>query len=212
MLRPVNMERAVRYGELMRPTAPEVTAFSQSSPSALLITGTVGAGKTSVAEVVGDRLNEAEISNAVIDLDWLRRTWLSPQGDPFNVAMTLRNLRSVAGNYLDSGTERLVLAGVVENAAQRERFREALNVPMVVCRLLVDLPVIHARLASRRENAETALRWHLNRAGELDAILDAARVEDFCVNAGAASLPEVAAEVIRLVGWRNTPLSEVLSK
>ena len=169
VLRAVNVERAVRYREPMRPTTPEVTTSSPSSPSALLITGTVGAGRTSVAEVVGDRLAEAEISNAVIDLDWLRRTWPSPPGDPFNVAMTVRNLRSVAGNYLGSGTERLVLAGVVETAAQRERFREALNVPMVVCRLLVELPVIHARLACRHTKEETALRWHLSRAGELDA-------------------------------------------
>lgn len=93
----------------MRPTAAEVTALSQLSPSALLITGTVGPGQTSVAEAVGD------------------------------------------------------------------------------------LPT----------DAETAVRWHLSRAGELDAILDAARVEDFCVNAGTAPLPEVAAEVIRMVGWRG---------
>lgn len=176
-------------------------AFSHPAPSALLITGTVGAGKTSVAEALGDWLNEAEISNAVIDLDWLRRSWPSPPGDQFNLAMTLRNLRSVAGNYLDSGTERLVLAGVVETAAQRELFREALEVPMVVCRLLVDLPVLHARLVRRHENAEPALRWHLDRAGELDAILDAARVEDFCVNVGEASPPEVADEVLRVAGW-----------
>jgi adenylylsulfate kinase len=196
----------------VRPTAPEVSAFSQSSRSALLITGTVGAGKTSVAEVVGDWLNEAQIPNAVIDLDWLRRTWPSPPGDRFNMAMTLRNLRSVAANFLDSGSERLVLAGVVETTAQRERFREALDVPMAVCRLLVDLPVVHARLASRHENAQTALAWHLNRAGELDAILDAARVEDFCINAGTASLPEVAAEVIRAAGWADTALSALLSQ
>jgi len=58
----------------------------------------VGTDKTSVAEMVGDLLTEAGVPNAVIDLDWLRRSWLSPAGDRFNVAVSLRNLRSVAGN------------------------------------------------------------------------------------------------------------------
>lgn len=117
----------------------------------------------------------------------------------------------MARNYLDSGIERLVLARVVESTGQRQLFREALNVPMVVCRLVVDLPLIHARHVRRHENAETALRWHLNRTGELDAILDAARVEDFCVSAGVP-LPEVAAEVVRVVGWRMMPPDEVRSE
>lgn len=64
--------------------------------SALLITGTVGVGKTSVAEVVGDLLREARVSNAVIDLDWLSHAWPVPPGDGFNETMALRNLKSVA--------------------------------------------------------------------------------------------------------------------
>jgi Ni2+-binding GTPase involved in maturation of urease and hydrogenase len=39
------------------------------SRSALLINGTVGAGKTSVAETVGNLLTEAGVPKAVIDLD-----------------------------------------------------------------------------------------------------------------------------------------------
>ncbi|GAB2821190.1 DUF397 domain-containing protein [Lentzea nigeriaca] len=39
---------------------------------ALLITGPVGVGKTTVAEAVGDVLAAAEVPHAVIDLDWLR--------------------------------------------------------------------------------------------------------------------------------------------
>jgi adenylylsulfate kinase len=103
--------------------------------SALLITGTVGAGKTSVAEMVGDLLSEAGVPNAVIDLDWLRRSWPSPAGDRFNLAMELRNLRPVARNYLDAGVVRIVLAGVVETRVDRDRYQDALGDPLSVCRL-----------------------------------------------------------------------------
>ena len=40
---------------------------------ALLLTGTVGVGKTSVAAAVGDLLRERQVANAVVDLDELRR-------------------------------------------------------------------------------------------------------------------------------------------
>ena len=37
------------------------------SPRALLLTGTVGVGKTTVAAAVGDLLREREVTNAVVE-------------------------------------------------------------------------------------------------------------------------------------------------
>ncbi|MET8756910.1 hypothetical protein [Lentzea sp. NPDC004782] len=45
---------------------------------ALLITGPVGIGKTTVAEAVGDVLAAASVPHAVIDLDWLRHCTPKP--------------------------------------------------------------------------------------------------------------------------------------
>jgi len=106
---------------------------------------------TSVAERVGDLLTEAGVPNAVIDLDWLRRSWPSPTGDRFNVAMALRNLRSVARNYREAGAVRIVLAGVIETRDGRDRHEDAVGVPLSVCRLRVDLALVRARLAQRHE-------------------------------------------------------------
>ena len=77
--------------------------------------------------MVGDLLTETGVPNAVIDLDWLRRSWPSPTGDRFNVAMALRNLRSVARNYQDAGAVRIVLAGVIETRDGRDRHEDALG-------------------------------------------------------------------------------------
>ena len=90
----------------------------------------MGAGKTSVAEMVGDLLSGAGVPNAVIDLDWLRRSWPSPAGDRFNVTMALRNLRSVTGNYREAGAVRIILAGVIETQSERDRHQDALSVPL----------------------------------------------------------------------------------
>ncbi|TDD18211.1 hypothetical protein [Nonomuraea diastatica] len=166
---------------------------------ALLITGTVGVGKTSVADAAGDVLIDAGVPHAVIDVDWLRRAWPAPPGDPFNGALTMRNLRPVAANFLAAGAQRLVLAGVIESRAERAGYAEALGVPLTVCRLHAALPEVRKRLSVRHANDPESLDWHLERAGELAPILAAARVEDYAVDAGAGSPAQVAALVVK--GW-----------
>ncbi|MGN9780686.1 adenylyl-sulfate kinase [Nonomuraea sp. ZG12] len=176
--------------------------ITSEPPRALLITGTVGSGKTATADALGGLLADAGIPNAVVDLDWLRRSWPSPPGDPFNTAMTLRNLRDVARNYLEAGVSRLVLAGVVESRAERRRYEETLAAELTVCRLRVALPAVHRRLTRRHEGDEAGLRWHVERSGELDRILDAASVEDVVVEAADRPAVAVAAAVLDAVGWR----------
>jgi adenylylsulfate kinase len=182
---------------------PRVPIPRTISCSALLINGTVGAGKTSVAEMVGDLLTDAGVPNAVIDLDWLRRSWPSPAGDRFNMAMALRNLRSVARNYRDAGVVRIVLAGIIETKVNRDRHQDALGVPLSVCRLRVDLPLVRARLTQRHEGEGAVLQWHLARSGELDTILEAAAIEDFTVSATDLSISSTAKTVLSTVGWQG---------
>ena len=95
--------------------------------AALLVTGTVGAGKTTTVQAIGDVLGERGVSHAVIDLDWLRRAWPPPRDDPFQQALELRNLAAVARTYLDAGAVRLVLAGVLEDPADRAGYEEAVG-------------------------------------------------------------------------------------
>ncbi|GAA2484700.1 AAA family ATPase [Winogradskya humida] len=168
---------------------------------ALLITGTVGAGKTTVAEALGDLLIQDGIPSAIIDVDWLRRSWPAPPGDPFNGKITLRNLHAVAATYLEAGARRLVLAGVAESAAERDAYQVALGVPLTVCRLRVDLPTVRQRLTRRQANDAAGLGWFLKRSGELDQILDQARIEDVTVDAGTGPPRQVAELVMTAIDW-----------
>jgi chloramphenicol 3-O-phosphotransferase len=169
--------------------------------AALLITGTVGAGKTTVADALGDLLAKAGTPHAVIDVDWLRRAWPAPPGDPFQSRLTLRNLRDVAANFRDAGLARLVLAGVVETRAQRDEYRDALGLDLTVCRLRVAPDVLRQRLTRRHENDPGRLPWHLDRAPELDGILDRAGVEDVIVDATKGTPYDTARAVAAAVGW-----------
>lgn len=174
---------------------------SNETPRALLITGTVGAGKTSVAAAAGTVLAQREVPHAVIDLDAICDSWPPPPDDPFNLAMTLQNLESVAANYLSAGARRLLVAGVVETKAERERFREAIGIDLQVCRLRADLTELHRRLRTRHASAPAELRWHLDRAGQLDQILDRARVADFEIASDGQTTAELAIAALSRAGW-----------
>lgn len=174
-------------------------------PAALLITGTVGSGKTTTAEAVGALLREEGTPYAVVDLDALRNAWPSPQDDPFNERLVLANLQAVARNHVSAGAVRLILAGVLEDPAQRPLYEQAVAVPLTVCRLRVDLDDVRARLRRRHRDDADALDWHLHRSGELDEILDAAYIGDVHVDVPTGQPPsDVARAVLRAAGWCST--------
>jgi len=150
---------------------------------ALLLTGTVGVGKTTVAEEVAALLAARGEPHAWIDLDALRTGWPPPPGDRFGSAVMLRNLAAVSAVYRSAGHRSLVLAGVVETAADRDDVAGAVDGALTVVRLVADLDVVHGRLQDRHRREPDALAWHLHRASELSAIQEVAAVEDVVLKA-----------------------------
>jgi len=165
-------------------------------PRALLLTGTVGVGKTTLAAAVGDLLRERQVANAVVDLDELRRAWPPPAGDLFATSVLLDNLSAVAARYVGRGFSSLVLAGVLETAADRARHEKAVGMPLTVCRLVADPDVVQRRLRTRHTDDADGLGWHLHRAGELAAIQDASAVEDMRLDVTALPVRDAAAAVL----------------
>ena len=92
----------------------------------LLITGTVGAGKTAVAREIGELLRLTGLATGmrmgcgVIDLDALSYVAAGPVEDRFNSNFVVDNLKAVWPNYAARGVERLVLAAL---SAQHTRSR-----------------------------------------------------------------------------------------
>ncbi|WP_431837305.1 adenylyl-sulfate kinase [Cellulomonas sp. Y8] len=180
---------------------PATPPAAPPAPGALLLTGTVGAGKSTTAHHVGELLAERGVPHAVVDLDELRRSWPAPPGDPFQQDLELENLRAVAAVYRRRGASRLVLAGVLEDRASRAAYEDAVGVPLTVCRLRLPVPAVRDRLDARHAGYPSVLAWHRHRAGELHAILEGARVEDAVVDVDGLAPAEVAAAVLRAVGW-----------
>ena len=164
----------------------------------LAISGPVGVGKTSVLIEVHDILSRAELPHGCIERDALGYSW--PEKGRFNEETIERNLACVVSNFIEAGAARLLIAGVIESAADLEVYRRCIPNPEIqICRLTADLNIRHDRLRSREKGA--GLNWHLERTAELDQIFDAAKIEDFIVDNGNRSLREVALEVLERAGW-----------
>jgi adenylylsulfate kinase len=97
------------------------------TPESLFINGTVGVGKSTVASHLSHLLRSSGRPHAVIDLDDVRRSWPSPENDPFNQELELRNLTALAANFSEAGAELFIIAGVIEEATEVRRYREALG-------------------------------------------------------------------------------------
>src|SRR5277367_5702185 len=93
--------------------------------SLLIITGSMGAGKTSVLGEASDILALRQITHAAIDLDALGLAHI-----PFasgNDGVMYRNLQSVCENYTSLGVRKFLLARAVENHAELELCRSAVS-------------------------------------------------------------------------------------
>ena len=165
----------------------------------LLLTGTVGAGKTTIAWEINDVLTELEIPNSSIDCDTLTAQW--PVTSTWNRDLMFECLGAVWPIHRAHGSERLTLAMVFEDPTDLDGYRAAIPAAdITVCRLVSPHEMRMARLKGRMPPGES-LDWHLHRTGELHDILERAAHEDFTVENGDRPVRDVALEVLTKAGW-----------
>ena len=165
----------------------------------LIISGSMGTGKTTVLSEASDLLSEAGIAHAAIDLDWL--AVMHPQRDTYGRCLAIANLAAVWPVYAAKGAERLIVARVVENRAELDQYRAAVpGAQPIVCRLTAPLALAQERLRVREPGM--FLEQALERAEELAGILERAGAEDFTVDNGPSRLvSEVARDMLSRAGW-----------
>lgn len=175
---------------------------SRAIPDVVLVTGTVGVGKTTVGEALSVLLERARVPHGLVDTDAVRRMWPVPVDDPFHLELELANVAAVAENYRRAGAARLVVTGVVGRMEARTRYAQVLGTDcLFVARLTANEGVVRQRLGSRHAGDLDGLRWHLARYGELESILEAAGLEDVLVDTSELEPPDVAARIATAAGW-----------
>jgi hypothetical protein len=175
-----------------------VAANGAVTESLLIITGAMGAGKTSVLGEASDILALRHIAHAAIDLDALGLAHLPSAAS--NDGVMYRNLQSVCKNYASLGVSRLLLARAMEDRAELELCRDVISATnTVVCRLTASIEAMQQRVKMRESGVSQ--RKYVARVAKLNAILDRARLEDFIVTSENRSLTEVALEMLVNAGW-----------
>jgi hypothetical protein len=163
----------------------------------LIITGSMGSGKTSVLGEASDLLALRHITHAAIDLDTLGLAYVD-SGETKKVMY--RNLQSVCNNYAALGVTRLLLVRAIEDSDELELCREAVSATnTVVCRLSASVETMEQRVRMRESGV--AQHNYVARVAELNAILNHARLEDFIVNSANRAVTEVAEEMLFKAGW-----------
>jgi len=168
---------------------------------AVLISGTLGAGKTRIAEEIGDVLSRRGSRCGVVDLDWLCQMDPPPTDDRFNDRLAFANLAAIWPNYVAAGIQYFVVARVVENASDRAHYEEALpGVQLKIVRLEASSATCRARLTQRQPEGHSR-DWHLGRTDTLAGILKDLALDDFVVQNDERSAEDVANEIISLLNW-----------
>jgi hypothetical protein len=165
----------------------------------LVVTGAVGAGKSTVATEAASLLREAAVPHALIDLAQIECCWPVPADDPWNERLMHRNLASLWPNFAAAGASRLILSRVLESRSLLGPIRAAVpGAKITVVRLRVPLGELHARIRHREAAGDPT--WYLEVTSYLVPVLERAGVEDHVVdNIGPAR--ETAAEVLHVAGW-----------
>ena len=167
----------------------------------LLLTGTVGTGKTTVASTIGDQLADIGLPNAVIDLDWLGWVNLGNDFQKYDL-LIMQNLLSTWQNYHAIGVEYLVLARALLHREPMESLKNAFpNTPITIVRLTASVETIRKRLSKR--DSDEVLREHLAEMEEMDQVMDELHLEHTTVATDSISVTDVARQVISIANWKR---------
>lgn len=169
-----------------------------SGISLLIITGGMGAGKTSVLAEASDLLALRQIPHAAIDVDALGIGFLSPGATTDGIMNS--NLQSVCRNYAALGVQRFLLARALEDRDQLETCQEAVSATdTLVCRVISSIETMQQRIQARENGISH--QEYVARVGKLNAILDRARLENFSVMNENRSVTDVAVEMLMKARW-----------
>jgi hypothetical protein len=166
--------------------------------SLLIMTGSMGSGKTAVMAEASDILALHGIPHAAVDLDMLGLAHL-PESSTNNDVM-YRNLQAVVQNYSAVGVNRFLLARAIES---RVDFQYCVNavaaMEVVVCRLTASIETMRRRVGLRELGI--GRDKYIERVISLNETLDHARLENFAISNEDRPLANVAKEVLERAGW-----------
>ena len=163
----------------------------------IVISGSMGSGKTTVLGEASDILAEHATPHAIVDLDAIG-TVLLP--DDAARDLLLRNVTALYRNFVAAGITRVLLADVIETREHLDQLQQAMaGAELVLCRLTAGVETMQRRLRIREPGIHQ--ERFVTRSRALHEALQTAKLEDFVVLNDGRTIMEVAREVLHRAGW-----------
>ena len=149
---------------------------------------------------VSDLMAERGVRHAALDIDAFGNAH-DPDGAIDLAAIAYQNVEAAMRNYAAAGVRTFIMAGAIESRAELVQLRDAATATdVVVCRLTAPVAVMQERVRQREPGMWQ--RRYVDRVAVLEARLDAAAVEDFCLsNDGIRSITDLGEEILKRTGW-----------
>lgn len=185
---------------------PESVCFARDLPTrVLIINGTIGAGKTTVAGALSTLLSERGARHGYIDGDFLCQAEPASPQDPYNQELFFANLAAVAPQYRARGCGIMILPRVVEDDADRGRYARAFATTgapadVTIVRVTASESTRMDRITARDPEGHWR-EWGWARTVELEQVLEDAGLDDAVVANECRSPRETAEELLASIGW-----------
>lgn len=162
----------------------------------LVLHGSPGSGKTTLARAIAELLRTAGRAHAVIDLDDLSLIY-PDRGRSF----ARDNLRAIWPNYAAVLQLKVVIPSVIADEQERQQLRAAVpGARFSVCELVAPEAVLKDRVTAREPNEY----WQQQLRDFVDLYhrrTDLAKIRDFQVQTHDRSTDEAARDVLEKAGW-----------
>jgi hypothetical protein len=166
-----------------------------SDVSVIVITGNMGAGKTTILAEASDLLTGAGIVHAAIDLDTL-----GDMPDESWSDLPYRNLSCVWENCAAAGASRVMIAEALESDRELDRIQQAVpGAQIVVARLSATRETLRRRVA--RRELPVLRGAFVARVDELQLLIDRAQLEFTLASDDGRSVTDIARDLLSRAQW-----------
>ncbi len=162
----------------------------------LVLNGSPGAGKSTLANSIAEQLRQMDQAHAVIDVDELGRIF--PE---LGSSLGWANLRAIWPNYAAVANLKVILPVCIDTKQDLEALRIAApSNEFVICELVANESTLKARVTNREPNEywQSKLRTLVDKHICKDL---SDRFADFRVRTDDKSIDDAVREILQYLGW-----------